>query len=287
MNDIVYDIWFSLLRLDSEESYIEKYGSAKEIFAMTGRMMSAEGLTGSDILKMTDAGIKEEAVKISEFCVRNKVDAVTGKHRSYPRLLNCIGRPPKLLYIKGAIDSRRKCIAVVGSRNPSPYGLKCTAYFAGELSRRGYVIVSGLALGIDSKAHMTALENNGKTYSVLGSGIGNIYPSSNEDLAQVITENGALISEYAPYAKPDKWHFPERNRIISGICHATLIVEGKTNSGSLITATHSIEQGREVFCVPGNIFSENSRGVNSLINEGARLVNSPEEIDEYVSGLLY
>jgi DNA processing protein len=287
MNDIVCEIWLSLLRLDSEERYLEKYGTAKELFYMTGSMMAAEGIAESDIYKMTDMGIKEEAVKISEFCIKNNVDAVTGKHCLYPRLLSYISRPPKLLYIKGTIDNCRKCVAVVGSRNPSPYGLKCTSYFAGELSRRGYVIVSGLALGIDSKAHETALENSGKTYSVLGSGIGNIYPARNENLARAISENGSLISEYAPYVKPDKWHFPERNRIISGICHATLIVEGKANSGSLITATHSIEQGREVFCIPGNIFSENSKGANSLINEGARLVNSPEEIDEYVSGLLY
>jgi DNA processing protein len=287
MNDIVYDIWMSLLKLDNENIYMERYGSAKDLFGISGRIFFPDCVSQGDHNKLIDKNIKEEAIKISEYCSKNDISVVTKTNASYPRMLGFICDPPKLLYIKGTVDNSRKCVAIVGSRNPSPYGLKCTSYFARELSDSGYVIVSGLALGIDSKAHMTALDNGGITYSVLGSGIGNIYPKQNADLAEQVAKNGALITEYGPFAKPDRWHFPERNRIISGMCHAALIVEGKENSGSLITASHSIEQGREVFCVPGNIFSENSRGVNALINDGARLVNRPDEITGYLEGLIY
>ena len=205
----------------------------------------------------------------------------------YPILLKQIRNPPDKLYVKGRIDNSRKCLAIVGSRKPSPYGLKCAGYFAKVLVKSGFVIVSGLARGIDSKAHLAALKNNGLTYAVLGSGISNIYPKENSKLAEQIERSGAVISEYPPFEKPNRWNFPARNRIISGLCHAVILVEGKMGSGSIITAEHALDQGREVFCIPGNIFSENSKGVNSLINEGARLVNDPYEVADYVNSLNY
>ena len=287
MNDLIHEIWMSQLKLENDGWYLERYGSAKDIFEMKKKILCPDCISANDCLQLNDIKRKKETEKIAEYCINNSVSAVTRSHGKYPRMLGFIGDPPKLLYIKGIVDNSRKCVAIVGSRNPSPYGLKCATFFAKELSENGYVIVSGLALGIDSRAHITALENGGTTYSVLGSGLGNIYPVQNTGLAEQIASAGALMTEYPPYAAPDRWHFPERNRIVSGICHAVLIVEGKENSGSLITAAHSIEQGREVFCIPGNIFSENSRGVNALINDGARLVNRPEEIIGYLEGLNY
>lgn len=218
---------------------------------------------------------------------KNGIHIIKYSDNSYPRLLKHISHPPDVIYVKGKIDNSVKCIAIVGSRKPSPYGLKCASYFSNTLSRRGFIIVSGLARGIDTKAHISTLKCKGRTYAVLGSGISNIYPKENEELANEIENCGAMISEYPSFEKPNRWNFPARNRIISGICHAIILVEGKMGSGSIITAEHALDQGREVFCIPGNIFSENSKGVNSLINEGARLVNTPDEVAEYVNNLNY
>lgn len=192
---------------------------------------------------------------------------------------------PKKLYILGKLPEKKiPTIAIVGSRKPSQYGREVTEKLAGELARAGVIVVSGLALGIDSIAHRAALQANGMTIAVLANGLDTVYPSSHKALAKQITDSGgALISEYDPGISPMAYRFLERNRIISGIADGVLIVEAATRSGSLSTATHALNQNKEVFAVPGNITNPLSAGGNALIRQGAIPVTKVEDILEVVA----
>jgi len=199
---------------------------------------------------------------------------------NYPPLLKEIFNPPQKLYLEGDFINSdfEKSIAIVGTRNFTPYGKEVADYFAKNLARFGLTIVSGLARGIDTFAHQAALEAGGRTIAVLGTGLNNIYPAENKKLAQNIIKSGVLVSEFEPEEGPMPYHFPQRNRIIAGLSKATLVIEAPIKSGSLITARFALEQNREVFCVPGPIFSKNSEGTNYLISEGAKLVSDYREI---------
>ncbi|MBC2251918.1 DNA-protecting protein DprA [Listeria welshimeri] len=200
---------------------------------------------------------------------------------NYPDLLKEIYEAPPLLFCKGNTALLKKqAMAMVGTKRMSEYGRKACAMIAGELAELKLTIVSGLALGIDAEAHKASLRKKGDTIAVLGSGVSNIYPRSNEFLANEIIEHGLLISEYLPNQEARRWHFPERNRIISGLALGTVIIEAAERSGSLITADYALEQNRQVFAVPGNIFTDTSRGTNHLIQEGAKLVTNANNIIE-------
>jgi len=215
-----------------------------------------------------------------EFYKRN-ITVLTEQEEAYPRLLREIVQPPMCLFIKGQYYETKPCVAIVGSRAATHYGKSVASHLAEALADCGFIVVSGLAKGIDSVAHRGALKK-GITYAVLGSGHDFIYPTEHEKLAEDIQEKGAVISEYFYALPPNAGYFPARNRIISGLSVATLVVEAKATSGSLITANFALEQGREVFAVPGNIFSENSKGCHDLIRQGAKLVSSIEDIlDEF------
>ncbi len=207
----------------------------------------------------------------------------------YPVKLRNIYIPPQLLYVKGRIknclNEYNKTIGVVGSRNPSTYGREICRYFTEKLSSEGFNIVSGLALGIDGIAHRTAVEKGGYTVAVLGSGINVAYPRTNIELYAQIEEKGAVISEYGLDVKPNPWQFPIRNRIISGLSDAVLIVEAKSGSGSLITAEHAAEQGRIVYSIPGRVMDKLSDGNNQLLREGAICATKPEDIVEDMVGV--
>lgn len=208
---------------------------------------------------------------------------LTLNDESYPHSLKMIYDPPPILYIKGEIHKRDDLsLAIVGSRSASAYGKDTTQRLARSFAERGFTIVSGLARGIDTAAHMGALKGGGRTLAVLGSGIDVIYPWENNRLAEEISERGAVISEFPLGTKPEAPHFPSRNRIISGLALGTIIIEASFRSGSLITARLALEQGREVFAVPGNVDSPWSKGTNRLIKEGAKLVMDPEDIIEEV-----
>ncbi len=204
---------------------------------------------------------------------------VTFWDAEFPEILKKIYDPPAVLFVKGEIRADEEtAIAIVGTRAPTEYGKLTTEKLASALCVRGLTIVSGLARGIDTVAHQAALKSGGRTIAVLGSGLDNIYPPENRRLAQEMAPHGAIISEYFFGTKPDAVNFPRRNRLISGLTFGTLVVEAGETSGALITAQAALEQGREVFAVPGSIFSPKSHGPHRLIQDGAKLIMSVEDI---------
>jgi DNA processing protein len=204
---------------------------------------------------------------------------VTINDKSYPALLKQIDDPPLLLYIKGQLSLQDTAsVAIVGSRNPTNYGKTISQQLSYQLATHGITIVSGFARGIDTCAHRGALEAGGKTIAVLGCGLSIVYPEVNRELIDEIIKYGALISEFPMTMPPKGTNFPRRNRIISGLTLGTLVVEASERSGSLITARHAAEQGREVFAVPGQIFSKMSQGTHYLINQGATLIHTVDDL---------
>jgi DNA processing protein len=209
------------------------------------------------------------------------ITVLTWDDENYPTQLRNIPGPPFVLYVRGQILPRDEwALAVVGTRSASIYGKEVTRMLVQGLAASGITIVSGLALGIDTQAHQTALEAGGRTIAVMGCGVETIYPSRNTKLGRLITEKGAVISEFPLGTKPESGNFPRRNRIISGLSLGVLIVEGSEHSGARITVDYALEQGREVFAVPGNIFSRGSKGPNKLIQQGAKLITSIGDILE-------
>jgi len=198
---------------------------------------------------------------------------------AYPDLLSRIPDPPERLYVNGDPEALHlPAFAIVGSRNPTRAGSRNARDFARHLARTGFCIVSGLAQGIDASAHRGALDAGGATVAFLGTGIDRVYPAANRDLAHEIASAGALVSEFPLGAHPESWHFPQRNRLISGLGLGTLVVEAARRSGSLITARLAGEQGREVFALPGSIHNPLSRGCHQLIRAGAKLVETADDI---------
>jgi DNA processing protein len=199
---------------------------------------------------------------------------------AYPELLSRIDDPPPALYVAGGADlAGRVALALVGSRMPTPYGRAVAAALAGECAACGITVVSGLARGVDTAAHAAALASGGSTLAVLGSGVDVVYPPENAGLAASIRTRGALISEFPMGTRPDRPHFPQRNRIISGLARGTIVVESDIKGGAMITARFALEQNREVFAVPGPAGAPMSRGCNALIREGrAKLVERLEDV---------
>ncbi|MDO8574721.1 MAG: DNA-processing protein DprA [bacterium] len=214
----------------------------------------------------------------------NGIKIIKKSSKDYPKILKEISNAPKQLYARGELPKNHDMnFAIVGTRAASEYGKILAFKIAKELSELGFNIVSGLALGIDTQAHLGALAGNGKTIAVLGSGTDDdsIYPRENFKLAKkIIDSGGAVIGEYEPGTKAINWTFPERNRIVSGLSRGVLVVEAPEKSGALITASLALEQNREVFAIPGSIFSKNSIGANNLIKKGAKMVTSVDDILE-------
>jgi DNA processing protein len=206
---------------------------------------------------------------------------LTFKEDAYPKRLRDIYDPPALLYVRGELKKEDElAVAIVGSRKTSLYGRWITEKVSQELARYGVTIVSGMARGIDSVAHKGAISGGGRTIAVLGCGVDVVYPSENRNLFHQIINQGAILSEFPMGSPPEGGHFPRRNRIISGLSIGVAVVQASAESGSLITAGYALEQGREVFAVPGNVGAEGSRGTNRLIKEGAKLVETSEDILE-------
>ncbi|RSD28036.1 DNA-processing protein DprA [Mesobacillus subterraneus] len=211
-----------------------------------------------------------------------KISLITIFDNEYPDLLKTIYQPPWLLFAKGdtSLLKWQRSLAVVGSREATEYGRNTIDYLFPELIKNQTLIVSGLAKGIDAHAHKTAIKLGGKTIGVIAGGFDRFYPKENALLAEYMMEHHLVLSEYPPASPPEKWQFPMRNRIISGLSRGTLVIEAKKKSGSLITADFALNEGREVLAVPGSILTPYADGVHHLIQQGAKLIKSPEDILE-------
>jgi DNA processing protein len=259
------------------------FGSPRRVFEATLlELEQTAGLNHKTARNIKDFRDWDRARAESARAEREGVSIVTVKDPGYPEHLRRIYDHPPLLYIKGTLQADDVPVAVVGSRNASPYGRYVTDRLCRELAHRGVTVVSGLARGIDTCAHRGALAGRGRTIAVMGCGIDVIYPLENRKLHGEIIASGAVVSELPFGTEPDRPHFPARNRIISGLSLGVLIVEAGEKSGSLITARCALDQGREVFAVPGSIDLPGSRGTNKLLRQGAKLVESVEDILEEI-----
>ncbi|CAA7602562.1 DNA protecting protein DprA [Acididesulfobacillus acetoxydans] len=230
------------------------------------------------VSEMLDLRKKILPERVAEELDRAGIRLVAPAERSYPKLLAELADAPPLLYFKGHLSEGQEGLAIVGSRRGTPYGKAAAEFLARKVAERGIVIVSGLARGIDTSAHKGALAADGVTWAFLGNGLDTIYPPENRKLAEAVLEKGALVSEFTPGTPPDGGHFPARNRLISGACRGVVVIEAAAKSGALITADFALEQGREVFALPGPIFSEMSKGTNHLLRQGARIVDEVDDI---------
>lgn len=258
------------------EAALRAAGSALAILAEPGLYAAQLQEKGLALLRHA---LADEA-RLLDGLAKKKMALVLREDAQYPPLLRQIAHPPHLLYVYGETDlTDRFPVAVVGTRRASAYGLTHTREIAAELAQTGVCVVSGLALGIDAAAHTGALDGGGRTVAVLGSALDKPYPQENEPLMRRILESGgSVVSEYAPGTPPSRYSFLQRNRIIAGMCLGTVVTEGPRRSGALNTATRTLENGREVFALPGNVDSPGAQLPNMLISEGARLVTGAADI---------
>lgn len=226
-------------------------------------------------------GARSSAASLLDAAQRASIEPVPWFDVRYPALLGCITDPPPVLWARGDVSALcRPSVAIVGSRAATPYALQVAARLAGELAQRGIVVTSGLARGVDSAAHRGCLDAGGATTAVLGSGVDRVYPAEHRSLVARIAERGVVVSELGPGAAPRREHFPLRNRIISGLSLAVVVVEASEKSGSLITARCALEQGRDVMAVPGSVLTGRNRGSHALIKDGAKVVETADDILE-------
>jgi len=263
---------------------LDQFKTPELVFrARPEQLMRVEGV-GEKVARAISEGPFEKTVE-RELYLLNEVGGtvITFADANYPRRLKEIYDPPPVLYVRGEIKEEDElAIAIVGSRRTFPYGRSITEKISRDLVHEGITIVSGMARGIDSVAHQGAISGGGRTLAVLGCGVDVIYPRENRTLFGQIIDHGAVISEYPMGSPPEAGHFPRRNRIISGLSMGVVVIQAGKGSGSLITAGYALEQGRDVFAVPGNVGIEGSQGSNQLIKDGAKLVESSADILEEI-----
>lgn len=260
---------------------IQHFGDVETAWHASPQEMRAAGLGPKliETMQQVRAGVSLELVW--ERVHSLGIQVLTWEDEAYPRRLKEIDQPPPVLYLRGnLLPEDEWAVAIVGTRGITAYGRQVTAEITSVLARRGVTVISGLARGIDAEAHKAALNAGGRTLAVLGSGVDQIYPPEHRQLANQIIASGALMSDYAPGTPPDGVNFPPRNRIISGLSMAVIVIEAGERSGALITAEFAADQGREVFAVPGNINAPKSVGCNRLIHQGARPLLTPEDVLE-------
>lgn len=281
----IYLPWYTLKEIPflgntTIKKLIKRFGSPENIFnAAEDQLFSIHRIHKKTIAHIRNhQKYRLKAEKELEKVLDHHYNIVALSEESYPALLKRIPDPPPVLTYIGSLENTAPCISMVGSRNATSYGLSTARHLSGKLAVKGFQIVSGLARGIDTMAHKGAIDKNGRTIAVLGSGLNHIYPRENRYLSESITRAGAVVSEFKTNAKPLREHFPVRNRTIAGISCGTVVVEAAKRSGSLITARLAGEYNREVFAVPGSIKSKKSEGAHSLLKKGARLVESELDI---------
>lgn len=266
------------------QKLLEIIGSPEELFGKSRQALALLGLKETSI----EAILKPDWEKVDEnlaWAEKSACHILKFNDETYPPLLKQIPDPPPILYVRGDVEAISSLqLAVVGSRNPSPVGKNIAEDFSRHMALTGLTITSGLALGIDAISHQGALDVEGRTVAVTGTGLDRIYPARHKALAEnILSEGGALVSEFSPGTKAHASNFPRRNRIISGLSLGVLVVEAAINSGSLITARLALEQGREVFAIPGSIHNPLARGCNGLIRQGATLVETAQNVIDELS----
>lgn len=285
MEDIKYWIWLSRLEGINPKilkNLLDKYNNPKVLWNKTKEELIKNDIKEVHANEITNNVYRQDFDKYLKYMKENHIDLITIYDKEYPQKLKEIYDPPVVIYIKGNKEIlNQKALSIVGCRNCTKYGESVAKKLAYNLSLKNINIVSGLAKGIDSFAHIGALEAKGKTIAVVGCGLDRVYPIENTNLFnEIIKENGAIISEHVIGTKPIAKNFPRRNRIISGLSDALIVVEAKKESGTLITADFALEQGKEIYSVPGNITSTNSYGTNELIKQGAKILTTIEDILE-------
>ena len=268
---------------------LEAFSSAENVLTATLSQLSRVHRVGPKLATaIRDANQEGMASRILDHCHDHSIDILLPWDRSYPKLLGQIPDPPLVLFAKGSFrPSDSMAIGMVGTRHATHYGRQMAERVATGLCRFQFTIVSGLARGIDAVCHRAAIEASGRTIAVLGGSLSEVYPPEHKELAQQVSENGVLLSETPPFSKPKAGVFPQRNRIISGLSLGVVVVEAADRSGSLITARHAGEQGRDVFAIPGPVTSKTSRGCHQLIRDGAVLIEDADEIIEHLGPMAF
>jgi DNA processing protein len=280
------DYWLALTRVVGVgparfQRLLRHFGSAEGAWHANARTLILAGLDARTADALVNLRRRHDPATEQERLAALGASALTIEDPEYPAPLRNLPDPPPVLFVRGELSVADEwAVAIVGTRRATPYGRQVAEYLASALAEAGVSVVSGLARGVDGCAHRAALAAGGRTIAVLAHGLDTVYPPEHARLAQEIASSGALVTEFAPGTRPDAPNFPRRNRILAGLSQATVVVEAGHTSGALITADHALEQGRDVFAVPGNIFSPASQGSNRLIKEGARPVTNPRDLLE-------
>ncbi len=286
----LYDVWLSLALTKGGASFrklLSVASSAEEIYLLDdGKLASVISSKTRDYAALTDKNT-ERAKEILDFCISKNIGLLSYFDKEYPKSLREIKSPPSLLYYRGTLPDFENdaLVSVVGTRRLSQYGRKNTFKIVSDLAFMGAVIVSGLAEGIDGVALAAAASLGKPTVAIIGSGIDVCYPKEHLTLAREIVKRGCVMTEYPPKTKPERYNFPKRNRIISALSEVTLVMEGRERSGSLITATYAMEQGKKIYAFPGNVGNENSEATNQLIKGGAKLFTDSLDIVDCIQRL--
>jgi DNA processing protein len=282
MDDKRYWIGFNLIKgigAVRMQALIQHFGDLELAWKAAPAELAQAGLSLKLIERIVQA---REDIDLAGLCARiaaQGINVLTWEDEAYPQRLKEIDQPPPVLYLRGEyLPDDVFAVAIVGTRRVTPYGRQITEELSSFLAANGITVISGLARGVDALAHQTALKAGGRTIAVLGSGVDKIYPPEHRALAEQMLERGAIVSDYAPGTPPDASNFPPRNRIISGLSLAVVVVEAGETSGALITAEFAAEQGREIFAVPGSILAPQSKGTNKLIQNGALPLLSVEDL---------
>jgi DNA processing protein len=263
------------------QAVLDYFGDPKIAWGAPPEALREAGLSRKIVKNLVQLRASIDLQKIRERLENQGISVVILSDEAYPRRLRELEQPPPVLYLRGQLLPEDEwAVAVVGTRRMTAYGRQIAEDVAGTLARNGITVISGLARGVDSISHLATLNAGGRTIAVLGCGLDRIYPPENRSLSEQIVASGALVSDYPPGTPPDASNFPPRNRLISGLSLAVVIVEAGKTSGALITAGFAADQGREVFAVPGNITAPGSQGTNRLIQDGAQPLLNPEQILE-------
>ena len=284
--ELMYRLWFARIEISNKikRKLLDKF-TEEEIFLLDIDELIDLGLTENQVLKILDVKYKDGIDELLIRQIKEGIKQLKYTDKLYPELLKEIPDNPVYIFVKGDVTVlNNTSYAIVGSRKSSISGIKISRSLAYKIAKENINVVSGLAYGIDTAAHIGALDyKQGKTIAVLGNGLleEDIYPKENLKLfREILLRGGLVVSEYVIGVKPEKYHFPARNRIISGLSKKIIVIEAGKNSGSLITVDFALEQGRDVYAVPGNILEVNSKGVNNLIKEGAKLLDSYEDLND-------